>query len=509
MAAQSRVAGQDDPSVNGQNVDADMPPALGAGRERRVSARAYNYWVSLLAGREFPSVADLNANDIANFRDQSILLDFTIDPEQPILRYIGKGLRDESGLSTNELRPQDVPGKSLLSRLTAHYMEIIANRAPIGFEAEFHNVQGRLTFYRGILLPLSDDDANINFIYGVISWKEEAAPAQSADAVAALAAIPAKPSPVKSMAITSVDDIFELSRQVEQVQLEPALKEEALEVSEKISETNEDDILDLDTLQDAPLELTHSEEPLELNVVEADAPLDLAMQLDIVDSKTSDDILELDAPGVALVADEESIARLADQLAAAREAAEGIKSADSRSRAALYDALGESLAFHAQATADPAAFAVLLEDAGLVMQDRAPFTPTVKMIFGADHDKTRLTEYAAALSFAHREGILPESFSGYLDTYPGGLKGIVQAERTQRAAAQGNRRVDKATEARLALNTAPVQATLSTSGVATDPDGFVLLVGRANAYGGIDIVAAAPPHAPTLDMVLRQLKRKR
>ena len=33
----------------------------------------------------------------------------------------------------------DVPSRSLLSRLTDHYLQIIANRAPIGFEAEFVN----------------------------------------------------------------------------------------------------------------------------------------------------------------------------------------------------------------------------------------------------------------------------------------------------------------------------------------------------------------------------------
>jgi hypothetical protein len=462
-----------------ETTDQEIPPALGAGRERRISARAYNYWVSLLAGREFPSVADLNANDIGGFRDNSILLDFTLDRDQPVLRYIGKGLRDESGLSTNELRPQDVPGKSLLSRLTAHYMEIIANRAPIGFEAEFHNVHGRLTFYRGILLPLSDDDQNINFIYGVISWKEEAAAEQTADARAALAALPPQPEKgIKSMAISSVDDIFELSYQAAAPVVEP---------------TQVEDVLDLE--MEEPLDLITPENSSDVDLLELDATVALPGE---------EPVLELEA-----IADEDAVARLADQLANAREAAENIKTADSRSRSALYEALGASLEFHTQATADPAAYAVLLDDAGLVLQDRAPFTPTVKMIFGVDHDKTRLTEYAAALSYAHREAIQPSAFSNYLETFPGGLKGIVYAERAQRAAAQGNRRVDRAADARIALHMATPKATIMTPGVAVDADGFVLLIGRANPDGSIDIVAAAPPHAPTLDTVLRQLKRKR
>ena len=66
----------------------------------------------------------------------------------------------------------EVPSRSLLSRLTDHYLQIIANCAPIGFEAEFVGQRGHNTLYRGILMPLSSDGETIDFIYGVINWKE-------------------------------------------------------------------------------------------------------------------------------------------------------------------------------------------------------------------------------------------------------------------------------------------------------------------------------------------------
>ena len=50
-------------------------------------------------------------------------------------------------------------------------MQIIANRAPIGFEAEFDNQRGENICYRGILMPFSSDGDTIDFIYGVINWK--------------------------------------------------------------------------------------------------------------------------------------------------------------------------------------------------------------------------------------------------------------------------------------------------------------------------------------------------
>jgi hypothetical protein len=51
-------------------------------------------------------------------------------------------------------------------------MQIIANRAPVGFEAEFENQRGTSICYRGILMPLSSDGDTIDFIYGVINWKK-------------------------------------------------------------------------------------------------------------------------------------------------------------------------------------------------------------------------------------------------------------------------------------------------------------------------------------------------
>ena len=55
----------------------------------------------------------------------------------------------------------EVPSRSLLSRLTDHYMQIIANRAPIGFEAEFVNQRSENICYRGILMPFSRNDFQI------------------------------------------------------------------------------------------------------------------------------------------------------------------------------------------------------------------------------------------------------------------------------------------------------------------------------------------------------------
>ena len=71
-------------------------------------------------------------------------------------------------------------------------------------------------------------------------------------------------------------------------------------------------------------------------------------------------------------------------------------------RAALYRALGRAYDFAIAAERDPDDYAELLEESGVKAQARAPMTPIVKLVFGIDYDKTRLTEFAAALSYAQR-----------------------------------------------------------------------------------------------------------
>ena len=77
-------------------------------------------------------------------------------------------------------------------------------------------------------------------------------------------------------------------------------------------------------------------------------------------------------------------------------------------------------------------------------------TPIVKLVFGADYDKTRLTEYAAVLSHAQRAGIERGTLASYLGEAEGGLKGVVAAERRYRRG-EADEGSDPADELRAAL----------------------------------------------------------
>lgn len=179
----------------------EAPPEIGSD-ERRMHVRAYNHWASLLGDRELPSIADLNPGEIEDFGPHSVLLDFTGGLDDPRIVYLGSALRRECEIEGDVQTVADVPARSLLSRLTDHYLQIIANAAPIGFEAEFVNQRGVEIMYRGILMPFSSNEDSIDFVYGVINWKEVAcrdltdALAQEVDQALRSAPVPAGVVPV-------------------------------------------------------------------------------------------------------------------------------------------------------------------------------------------------------------------------------------------------------------------------------------------------------------------------
>lgn len=192
--------------LDGEEQGVDRPPRV-VGDERRLQVRAYNRWVALLRGRAYPSIEDIRA-DGEGFGDRGVVLDFSAGPANPTVVHLGAALREECGVA--DVRSvADVPSRSLLSRLTDHYLQIIANRAPIGFEAEFVSQRGHNTLYRGILMPCSSDDVTIDHIYGVISWKELADSEIAAELVlevdralrdAGISDLPPPPSPSSRVA---------------------------------------------------------------------------------------------------------------------------------------------------------------------------------------------------------------------------------------------------------------------------------------------------------------------
>ncbi|MGY6550685.1 MAG: PAS domain-containing protein [Erythrobacter sp.] len=451
------------------------PPAIGQD-ERRLQVRAYNHWATLLEERMFPLIEELDPANLPDFGPYSALIDFTSGIEDPAVQFIGDQLAAECGANGPIERLSDVPPRSLLSRITDHYMQILANRAPIGFEAEFVNQRGSSTLYRGILLPFSSDGETIDFLYGVINWKElaDAAAAdellleidQALDLDDAAQEAGAEQDVAPLRRAPDALTIWADSPASENAEAEPARDHElprpafgaadeegsdfaAPDCSQYGLDNDFDEDYDEDEGEDESAHYNFAslanylEAPVKKAIDPTKFALDETMPADFAPDNGGgfDDSSKADAydfgpddfgPEDFAPDDAAAPASLYDWLAAAREMAHAANTTEDRSRSALYAAVGRAYDFALAAQDAPEDYAELIAQSGLTMQDRAPMTPVVKLVFGADYDKTRLTEYAAVLSHARRLELERGTLAQFLNEAEGGLKGVVKAERRLR-----------------------------------------------------------------------------
>ena len=451
------LSAYDGPANDAAPSPSDVAAAIGSD-ERRMHVRAYNYWCALLDGRDFPSIQDLQATAIEDFSSHSVLLNFAGALNNPATPFVGEAIRAEIGVEKIQ-RISDVPGRSLLSRLTDHHFQIIATRAPVGFEAEFVNQRGHEIRYRGILMPFSSDGQDIDYVYGVINWKDNG-PASEAKA------------PLRAVLPPIVAE-----REDEQEILDMLAAEERA-YEERLGQRNKamasiPVVPQLDKQEDSQVlvpDLGWEDGPLAENGDEEEQP----------------EAIELDDD-----------AGLADRLCAARESADVCRAADGRSRAALYRALAMAYDFAVAARRVPEDYAEILDDAGVKAQARAPMTPIVKLVFGADYDKTRLTEFASALSNATRQDVDFGGFEAFVEACDGGLKGLVAAERKARRPERAE--IDRATLGKSALRSA---APIALAQLATNEE-FALVLTRRNADGRHEVVQLVSD-AAMLDRALRR-----
>ena len=465
------------PSSPEVTASEDVAAAIGTD-ERRMHVRAYNHWVSLLDGRDFPSIEDLEPADVTDFEANSVLLDFTCGRDNPAIPYIGSAIRDECGLEDNTRNISDIPSRSLLSRLTDHYLQIIANRAPIGFEAEFANQRDETICYRGILMPFSSDGETIDFIYGVINWKRVGA-SEAAE----------EPAQAPTLEPLSIEEAVALDLMEEEVELEKV-------AAEAPPASMTDEVIELDdVVDDGALELTEvveaveqtpaTDESIEVVAIAEAAPEPQAPHFVWEDGPLHGDADADELPTIEL----DENAALADRLWAARETADAAKAGEGRSRVALYRALSLAYDFALAAQENAEEYAELLEESGVKAQARAPMTPIVKLVFGIDYDKARLTEFAAALSYGVRQQLGAGEFKELIEKQPGGLKALVAAERQARRPAE---KVDTKGEiARARLRSA---AAISLGDLPADEE-FALVLTRRGPDGRHQAVAVVDDEA--------------
>ena len=199
---------------------------------------------------------------------------------------------------------------------------------------------------------------------------------------------------------------------------------------------------------------------------------------------------------------------LSDSLMRCRAIADDFKAAESRSHKTLYRALASAYAFYFESQTNPEAYQDLLTGSGLTVQERAPFQPVIKLIFGIDYDKTRVSEYAAALSYAERCGQRAESIGVFIEKHEGGIKGCVAAERSQRRVSKGDTS-NRLENAKKVLRKAAAIAEISGESVPEIEEEFVVMIARRSESGsGLEVIQIMDEKPSAMEGIVKRAARQ-
>ena len=129
------------------------------------------------------------------------------------------------------------------------------------------------------------------------------------------------------------------------------------------------------------------------------------------------------------------------------------------------------------------------------------------MIFGADYDKSRLSDYAACLSYAKRLGQPTETFALFVATHDEGIKGCAKAERQ---AARSGRQQDSWTIERAFEHFRAAAALGQVETGTGNTDEFCLILGRRTADdpARVDAVQVLDETPRSLQTIILRSARK-
>lgn len=140
------------------------------GADRRLPLRTLARWRGGCRGRLFPRLADFHPQKIDFMRDCGFVLDIRNSVHEPMIHYSGQlidlvcGGRMEGTVATGHA------GHTIFFHIANHHLEVVSNRAPIGLEGEYGIEGGSTRRYRGILAPVSENNRDIDYIVGAVSW---------------------------------------------------------------------------------------------------------------------------------------------------------------------------------------------------------------------------------------------------------------------------------------------------------------------------------------------------
>lgn len=131
---------------------------------------AFAYWDAKRNGHLMPSRSDIDPVEIPALLPYVMLIDVLSGPLDFRYRLIGTAARNISRRDYTGLRFSELPGKGKDSELWRGCEEVVRSRAPYSHKPPYVGSDAFVRNCENVILPLSDDGADVTTILKVISF---------------------------------------------------------------------------------------------------------------------------------------------------------------------------------------------------------------------------------------------------------------------------------------------------------------------------------------------------
>ena len=146
-----------------------VPEAPAAIRESRLVLRVLAVWRNARSEDGPPRAASLRIGDMGDDADHIFVIDVA-HPAGPCFIHIGAAVRIADWPGEQLPLVADCPEDSVLGLVAHQWREIVERGVPVTRGGGGVN-DGQAVLYRGILMPLVDENGRISTIMGAANWR--------------------------------------------------------------------------------------------------------------------------------------------------------------------------------------------------------------------------------------------------------------------------------------------------------------------------------------------------
>ena len=454
-------------------------------------------WMELKGEDAMAQLERLDLAEQGELGDNAMLLDCAANPEDPAVVWLGKGLASLCDADTNAGRLSDFSSECLLASLGGTAAQAMAQGRPIRLSGQMQGATGAPSLFYARFLPIASRGETPDHVLAIITASAEkgAQPMDRQDPGEEILEldneimidtdIGGEDAFVSEPGVLLLDDELPAEPLVRKIDVKPRLRRETREDARARATAAGGEKR---TGWRAPLNARRKSLARPGSTEEGQGQ-DMS-----AGTGTDEQLPSLNLPSSSLERSLED----------ARVAAEGYSDAEARTRGALYQALGRAYDFALDAEASGSEFAAMLEAAGIEQQERAPFTPVVKLVFGTEYDKTRLAEFASVIGWCKRKSVTRGNAADFIAGMPGGVKRIVEMERLSRRG-EDSGPAERIVPSRAIARKLGAIDPIELSAIDDDGDEFMLVVARRMPGGRIGVLGEVPRDVSMLEKAARRL----